>query len=148
VRGGLSALGASEAFWGLALKPGHPTWFGTLDGTLVFGLPGNPVSAMVTFVLLVQPALRSMLGLPPYGPRLSAVMDIDYEKPRGRAHAVRARLRAQADGWHAKPTGAQGSHVLTSMLAADALVLLPSDSTGARAGERVQIEPLWGERLT
>jgi molybdopterin molybdotransferase len=148
VRGGLSALGASEAFWGLALKPGHPTWFGTLDGTLVFGLPGNPVSAMVTFVLLVQPALRSMLGLPPYGPRLSAVMDVDYEKPRGRAHAVRARLRAQADGWHAKPTGAQGSHVLTSMLAADALVLLPSDSTGARAGERVQIEPLWGERLT
>ncbi|HEX3518535.1 MAG TPA: gephyrin-like molybdotransferase Glp [Solirubrobacteraceae bacterium] len=148
VRRGLSALGASEVFWGLALKPGHPTWFGTLDGTLVFGLPGNPVSAMVTFVLLVQPALRSMLGLAPSPDRLSAVMEVDYEKPRGRAHAVRARLSAQADGWHAVPTGAQGSHVLTSMLAADALVLLPSDSPGARAGERVQIEPLRGERLT
>jgi molybdopterin molybdotransferase len=148
VRAGLSVLGASKVFWGLALKPGHPTWFGTLDGALVFGLPGNPVSAMVTFVLLVQPALRSMLGLPPYGPRRSAVMDVDYEKPRGRAHAVRVSLDAQADGWHAKPTGAQGSHVLTSMLAADALALLPSDSTGVRAGERVQIEPLWGEGLT
>ena len=55
VRPSLEALGARELFWGLALKPGHPTWFGTLDSTLVFGLPGNPVSAMVTFVLLVAP---------------------------------------------------------------------------------------------
>ena len=62
VRPSLEALGAQQVFWGLALRPGHPTWFGTLGATLVFGLPGNPVSAMVTFVLLVRPALRALLG--------------------------------------------------------------------------------------
>ena len=62
VRPSLAALGVEEQFWGLALKPGSPAWFGCRDETLVFGLPGNPVSAMVTFVLLVGPALRAMLG--------------------------------------------------------------------------------------
>jgi len=150
IRPSLAELGARERFWGLALKPGRPTWFGTLDDTLVFGLPGNPVSAMVTFLLLVQPALRALLGLPGAPPRLSAVMASDYEKPRGRAHAVRCRLSAHPDGWHAEPTGPQGSHILTSMLAADALAILPSDSLGVRAGERVEIEPLrmWVEALS
>ncbi len=142
VRPSLEALGAQQVFWGLALRPGHPTWFGTLGATLVFGLPGNPVSAMVTFVLLVRPALRALLGMPARAPRLTAVMDRHYEKPAGRAHAVRCRIRAREDGWHAEPTGHQGSHVLSSMLAADALALIPSYSVAVRAGERVEIEPL------
>jgi len=142
IRPSLDALGARPVFWGLALRPGHPTWFGTLDTTLVFGLPGNPVSAMVTFVLLVRPALRALLGMPASPPRLTAVMDRDYEKPAGRAHAVRCRITAREDGWHAEPTGPQGSHVLSSMLAADALALLASDTVAVRAGERVEIEPL------
>ncbi|HEV3033359.1 MAG TPA: gephyrin-like molybdotransferase Glp [Solirubrobacteraceae bacterium] len=142
VRPSLEALGARAVFWGLALRPGHPTWFGTLGSTLVFGLPGNPVSAMVTFVLLVRPALRALLGLPAQAPRLTAVMERDYDKPAGRAHAVRCRITAREDGWHAEPTGHQGSHVLTSMLAADALALIPSETVAVRAGERVEIEPL------
>jgi molybdopterin molybdotransferase len=142
VRPSLQALGAQPAFWGLALKPGRPTWFGTLGATLVFGLPGNPVSAMVTFVLLVRPALRALLGLPPQPRRPTAVMEHDYEKPAGRAHAVRCRISVHEDGWHAEPTGAQGSHVLTSMLGADALAILPTDALGVRAGERVEIEPV------
>jgi molybdopterin molybdotransferase len=142
IRPGLDALGARTLFWGLALRPGHPTWFGTLGTTLVFGLPGNPVSAMVTFVLLVRPALRALLGMPAQPPRPTAVMDRDYEKPAGRAHAVRCRITARDDGWHAEPTGHQGSHVLSSMLAADALALLASDTVAVRAGERVEIEPL------
>ncbi len=142
VRPSLEALGAQPVFWGLALRPGHPTWFGTLGVTLVFGLPGNPVSAMVTFVLLVRPALRALLGMPARAPRLTAVMDRDYEKPAGRAHAVRCRITVREDGWHAEPTGPQGSHVLSSMLSADALALIPSDSVAVRAGERVEIEPL------
>ncbi len=142
VRPSLEALGAQAVFWGLALKPGRPTWFGTLGSTLVFGLPGNPVSAMVTFVLLVRPALRALLGMPTHQPRLMAVMERDYEKPAGRAHAVRCRISAREDGWHAEPTGAQGSHILTSMLGADALAILPSDTVAVRAGERVEIEPL------
>ncbi len=150
VRPSLSELGVSEAFWGLALKPGHPTWFGTLGDTLVFGLPGNPVSAMVTFVLLVQPALRALLGMSGAPLLLPAIMDRDYVKQPGRAHAVRCRLSTGPDGWHVQPTGAQGSHVLTSMRDADALALIPSDSIGVRAGERVEIEPLrmWVEGLS
>jgi molybdopterin molybdotransferase len=144
VRPALRALGARESFWGVALKPGRPTWFGTLDGTPVFGLPGNPVSTMVTFILLVRPALRALQGAAIDGRRFSAVLDRDYEKPAGRAHAVRCRLRAQDDGWHAEPTGAQGSHILTSMLGADALAIVPSDVTAVRAGERVALEPLHG----
>ena len=58
------------------------------------------------------------------------------------AHAVRCRLRAEDDGWHAEPTGPQGSHILTSMLGADALAIVPRDVTAVRAGERVVIEPL------
>jgi molybdopterin molybdotransferase len=150
IRPALSRLGAEEHFWGVALKPGRPTWFGTLGETLIFGLPGNPVSAMATFLLLVAPALRRMLGLSPEIGRLSAVMDQDYLKPAGRAHAVRCSLSAREDGWHARPTGPQGSHILTSMLGADGLVLIPTDSQGVRAGERVEVEPLrmWQEILS
>jgi molybdopterin molybdotransferase len=142
VRPGLEALGANAVFWGLALKPGRPTWFGTLGSTLVFGLPGNPVSAMVTFVLLVRPALRALLGMPRQPRRPTALMASDYEKPAGRAHAVRCRIGVHADGWHAEPTGAQGSHVLSSMLGAEALAIVPTDTVMVRAGERVEIEPL------
>jgi molybdopterin molybdotransferase len=140
VRPGLRRLGARQELWGLALKPGRPTWFGTIGETLVFGLPGNPVSAMVTFVLLVRPALRALSGLPSLPPRATAVIDRDYEKPAGRAHAVRCSVREGEDGWHAEPRGPQGSHVLTSMLGADALAIIPSGSEGVRAGERVEIE--------
>lgn len=143
VRPSLRALGAERRFWGLALKPGHPTWFGVLDGTLVFGLPGNPVSAMVTFTLLAAPALSALQGAAPGDePQASAVLDDGYEKTAGRAHALRCRLHAHADGWHARLTGPQGSHVLSSMLTADALALVPSATTRVGRGERVAIVPL------
>jgi len=142
VRPALKALGVQETFWGLALKPGSPAWFGRRGETLVFGLPGNPVSAMVTFVLLVGPALRRMLGRAPEGERAEAILDGDYSKPAGRAHAVRCRLEQRADGLHAIPTGPQGSHVLSSMLGADGLALVAAGSTGARDGERLPVELL------
>jgi molybdopterin molybdotransferase len=142
VRPGLEALGAQAEFWGLALKPGRPAWFGTLGSTLVFGLPGNPVSAMVTFVLLVGPALRALLGMSEPTARLTAVMERDYAKPAGRAHAVRCRMSAHEDGWHVDPTGPQGSHILTSMLGADALAIIATDTVAVAAGERVEIESL------
>ena len=142
VRPSLAALGVEERFWGLALKPGSPAWFGWRDETLVFGLPGNPVSAMVTFVLLVGPALRAMLGRSGEGDRGEAVMAVDYAKPAGRAHAVRCRLEQRRDGLYATPTGPQGSHVLSSMLGAEALAMIASDSTGVAAGEQVPIEHL------
>jgi molybdopterin molybdotransferase len=142
VRPGLAALGVEERFWRLALKPGSPAWFGVRDDTLVFGLPGNPVSAIVTFILLVGPALRAMLGRDPEQAHASAILDEDYAKPRGRAHALRCRLRWEDDGLHARTTGPQGSHVLTSMLGADALAIIASELDGVRAGERVPVVSL------
>jgi molybdopterin molybdotransferase len=141
VRPAFAALGVEEVFWGLALRPGRPTWFGIAgDGTLAFGLPGNPVSAVVTFILLVRPALWAMVGTEPTRHRSTAVLDAPYPKRPGRAHFVRVRLEMRDDGWHARPTKEQASHVLTSMLGADAFAIIPTDSADVEAGERVEIE--------
>ncbi len=142
VKQALADLGVEESFWGVAVKPGKPTWFGTRGDTLVFGLPGNPVSAMVTFVLLVRPALALLSGGRPQSLRTTARLARDYDKRPGRTHAVRCRLELREDGWHAHPAGRQGSHVLTSMLGADCLALLPTASGPLPAGERVEVELL------
>ncbi|HEY7266693.1 MAG TPA: gephyrin-like molybdotransferase Glp [Solirubrobacterales bacterium] len=150
VRPALAEVGVSERFWGVALRPGKPTWFGVHDGGLAFGLPGNPVSAMVTFLLFARPALLGMAGVSPDPLRTTAILDGRYSKRPGRAHAVRCRLELADDGWHARPTKQQGSHVLSSMLGADCLALLPTDAEELEAGARVEIEilpetPLAGE---
>jgi molybdopterin molybdotransferase len=150
VRPALAELGAEEVFWGVALRPGKPTWFGTSPGGggVAFGLPGNPVSAMVTFILFARPALLAMQGRDPAAPRATAILEDDYRKKSGRAHAVRCRLRAGPEGWLARPTKEQGSHVLTSMLGADALALIETGSEGVAAGERVTIELLGGPTIS
>jgi molybdopterin molybdotransferase len=143
VRPVLAELGVEEVFWGLALRPGRPTWFGVAPGgALVFGLPGNPVSAVVTSILLVRPALLALAGASPERHRATAVLDDRYEKRPGRAHMVRVALDLRADGWHAHPTKQQGSHVLTSMLGAQAFAIVPADRGDVEAGERVEIELL------
>jgi molybdopterin molybdotransferase len=142
VKAALADLGAEEVFWRVALKPGGPTWFGTRDETLVFGLPGNPVSVMVTFLTFVRPALIAMAGGDPATRRTTARLGADYEKPTDRAHAVRCRLELDERGWVATPLPRQGSHILTSMLAADALALIPTESAGMAAGETVEVELL------
>ena len=143
VRPALAALGVEQVFWGVALRPGKPTYFGVGGSTLVFGLPGNPVSAMVTFGLFVRPAIRALLGAAdPPRPRATAILDERYPKEPGRAHLIRCRLELRDDGWHARPTKDQGSHVLTSMLGADAFAIAPTASGTIEAGERVEIEPL------
>ena len=143
VKPALAKLGVRERFWGVALKPGKPTWFGVLGSTLVFGLPGNPVSAMVTFGLFARPALERLAGLvAPPGERAVARLDRPVAREPHRDQAVRCRLEARADGWHAAPTGPQGSHVLTSMLKADALALVPAGEGELAAGEPVELELL------
>lgn len=142
VKRAFAELGVEQRFWGVALKPGKPTWFGTRGETLVFGLPGNPVSAMVTFILLVRPALAVLGGGAPGGSRTTARLAVDCEKRPGRAQALRCRLELREDGWRAHPFERQGSHVLTSMLGADCLALLPAESGPLRAGERVEVELL------
>jgi len=88
VRQSFAELDVRERFWGVALKPGRPSWFGTRERTLVFGLPGNPVSAMVTFTLFVAPALRALAGGSPDAARTTALLAHDVEKRPGRTHAT------------------------------------------------------------
>ena len=143
VRPALASLGVEEVFWGVSLRPGKPTYFGVAPAnTLVFGLPGNPVSAMVTFILFVRPALLAMQGGNPAARRIEARMADDHEKARGRAEAIRVRLSADERGSVATPTGPQGSHVLTSMLGADGLAFAPAGREVIHAGESLPVELL------
>ena len=146
VKPALAELGVEERFWGVRLKPGKPTWFGVLDREPrplpVLGLPGNPVSAMVTFRLFARPALAAMQGAATDAARASALLDEPVPMNEHREQAVRCRLTAAEDGFHVAPTGPQGSHVLTSMLGAGALALIPQGEGQLAAGERVEVELL------
>lgn len=137
----LDELDVEVEFWRVRMKPGSPFAFGrvgALGGIPWFGLPGNPVSAMVTFELLVLPALLKMAGHPAIFPPTQRVrMEEDYQIRPGLTHFPRAALRRGEDGYSARLTGAQGSGILTSMTAADALLVIPAESTGVRAGMEV-----------
>lgn len=142
VKRALAELGVQERFWGVALKPGKPTWFGASGQTLVFGLPGNPVSAMVTFTVFVAPAVRALSGACSERRLAVAVLDSACDRAPGRTHLARCRLFLADDGWHATPTGSQGSHVLSSMLDAHALAVIAPGEGSVPAGQRVPIELL------
>ena len=136
VKPALERNGVTQRFWRVALRPGKPTWFGTSEDRLVFGLPGNPVSAMVTFLLFVRPALARLQGAPAAAKRIRAVLAEDVERNPGRDEAVRVTL----DGTAATPTGPQGSHQLTSMLGADGLAIVTAGDGTAARGETVDVE--------
>ncbi len=142
VKAALAELGVEERFWGVSLRPGKPTWFGTRGDTLAFGLPGNPVSAMVTFQLFARPALAALQGAVPQAARATARLGEAIERHAQREQAIRVSLVQGEDGLVARPTGAQGSHVLTSMLGADALALIAPGAGEVAAGETVEVELL------
>jgi molybdopterin molybdotransferase len=140
VKPALAANGVDEVFWRVALRPGKPTWFGVRrsDATLVFGLPGNPVSAYVTFMLFARPALLALQGAPHDARTRRARLAIDVERHPDRDECVRVRI--DADG-AATPTGPQASHILSSLLGADGLAVIPRGSGALAAGTEVVIHP-------
>lgn len=142
VKPALHQLGVTERFWRVALRPGGPTWFGTRDRRLVFGLPGNPVSAYVTFVLFARPALLALQGADPKAAALRARTTQPLPRLEAREQAVRVRLRTSDTGWEATPTGPQGSHVLTSLVNADGLATVPAGDGDVPAGASVDVELL------
>jgi molybdopterin molybdotransferase len=142
VKPALAELGFDELLWGVKLKPGKPFWFGVRGDQYAFGLPGNPVSAMVTFALFARPALRALQGADPSATRSLARLDGPIEANADRDQAVRCLLRMADDGWHAEPTGPQGSHVMSSMLGAGALAIVPAGDRDLGPGEQVVIELL------
>jgi molybdopterin molybdotransferase len=143
VKPALAALGVSEVFWGVSLQPGKPTWFGTAGDKLVFGLPGNPVSAFVTFSLFARPALFALQGATEDRPLdTEAVLATAVKRNPSREMALRVHLERLDGNTIALPTGPQASHIVTSLLGADALALIPAGEGEAPAGTRVRLQPL------
>jgi molybdopterin molybdotransferase len=131
-----------ERFWGVALKPGKPTWFGDRDGKLVFGLPGNPVSAVVTFTLFVRPALAALMGSSAEGRRFEARLGEAVKRNPAREQAVRVRLQDRDASAIATPNGPQDSHLVSSLLGADGLAFIPAGEGGLPPGAAVTVEYL------
>ena len=141
----LAKLGKVD-FWKVAIKPGRPLAFGRVGNAVFFGLPGNPVSVMVTFYEFVQPALRKMIGEDDAGIlSLKARCDSRLKKRPGRVEYQRGILQKDQDGTLVVvKTGAQGSGILRSMSQANCFIILPLDSGGVEPGTVVDIQPFSG----
>jgi molybdopterin molybdotransferase len=132
----IGTLGGTVAGWRIAIRPGGPFGFGRVGGARWLGLPGNPVSTLVTFLLFGAPLIRALGGdRAPWARRLRVQLAEPIRIGVPFTHFIRARIESDASGTLlATPTGPQGSHLLTSMLDADVLVIVPPDQTEIAAG--------------
>jgi molybdopterin molybdotransferase len=139
VRAAERELGVAEVFWRVSIKPGKPVSFGVRGDTLVFGLPGNPVSALVGCELFVKPALRALQGLPEPLPRFEpGQLAAGLRRNEERDEFVRARSRVDADAVVLEPVTGQESHMIVRSAAADALVHIPRGNGELAAGSSVR----------
>jgi molybdopterin molybdotransferase len=141
-REALLSLGVEIDFWKVAMKPGKPLAFGRKGSTVVFGLPGNPLSAMVTFEVFVRPALRAMQGLAPLPVRLPARLGAPVSKPPGLRLFVRATLERTEHELVAIPLASQSSGSLSSGAGASCLIELPEPSGNAEIGSHCEVLPI------
>jgi molybdopterin molybdotransferase len=136
-------------FWQVRMKPGKPLAFGLLPGGIpLIGLPGNPVSAMVSFEQFARPAILKMLGHPNLAkPAVQAIMDEPITNS-GRRGFVRVIVSRSEDGYHARTTGQQGSGVLTSMAKANGLAIVPEGIHYVESGRELTVQMLdWPEGM-
>ncbi len=137
----MARLGVDIKIETIRMKPGKPVVFGQKGNTLFFGLPGNPVSTMVSFLQFVRPALLLLAGSSTLDkPLLEAVLDNPLKKKPGRRHYIRGYFSIRHGRLHVTTTGPQGSGILRSMSIANCLIILPEDVTGVEAGEKVMIQ--------
>ena len=140
VKDELRAAGVKPVFWQVRIKPGKPVFFGRRGSRLVFGLPGNPTSAMVTFLLFVQPAIERMLGRKKPGPRGGrAVLTEDVVLKPGRTQFLRGVLDAEGPVLTVTPYPDQKSGVLRSMARSRVLIVVPADVSRLEKGQDVEI---------
>jgi molybdopterin molybdotransferase len=139
----LQDMGAEMSFWKVAMRPGRPLAFAMIGNTPAFGLPGNPVSAMISFEQFVRPAMRKMSGQHKLFRRiLTAVADEAVETRTGLTYFLRCRVRREPDGYHACITGEQGSGILMSMAEANALMVVSETVGNVHKGDRVEVQIL------
>ena len=144
----LSEMGGRLRLWRVQMKPGAPLAFCTLDNRPVFGLPGNPVSTLVSFEQFVRPALlRMMHHRRIYRPVEAAVLLDPYSKPLGRLHLVRVTLERRSGALDARLAGDQSSGVLLSTVRADGLAIVEAGTTQLPAGSEVRVQLLGRDDL-
>ncbi|MFQ5457769.1 MAG: gephyrin-like molybdotransferase Glp, partial [Myxococcota bacterium] len=137
----LDRLGNEMKFWRVAMKPGHPLAFGILGGKLTFGLPGNPVSCMVSFEQFVRPALRKMMGYRDlFRPVIRARLGERLRHKPGRRNFFRACVTRGPEGFAVITTGSQSSGVLLSMVRANGLLIFPEDKAELPKGSEVDVQ--------
>ena len=142
VKPALEKMGAVPLFWRVAQKPGGPLGFWMLEGKPIFGIPGNPVAAMLMVEEYVRPALRKMMGFRHlHRPERTGILDRPWGRSGadGRTHFLRVTAREDGGQWRASLTGPQGSGILSSMLRANALAVIPEDQGSVPAGGSVRL---------
>jgi len=138
VKRALDEIGMRELFHGVAQRPGRPLKYGLIDGRPIFGLPGNPVSTMVCFLVYARPALRKMAGAATLGlPRIQVRCAVDIAKPKNLTEFARVKLEREGEAWMARPTGNQSSGALSSLSKADALLIGPAGENPLKAGREL-----------
>lgn len=138
----LEDLGADMRFWRVKMKPGKPLAYGLLQGKPFFGLPGNPVSCMVSFLLFARPAMRKMMGYGPHDwhlPTVPAVLENDLTAGGDRRHYLRARITRTGGRFYASTVAGQGSGMLSSMTGTNGLVIVETGVTSASRGTEVSV---------
>ena len=140
VKAVLTEQGGIE-FWQVAMQPGKPFAFGMIDGTPLFGLPGNPVSVFVAFEQFVRPALLHMMGSPQtFRPRLTGEIEEPLSTNPEKTVFVRVAVTWEDSTPHARPSGGQDSNVLSALASADALAVVPVGTGDVGAGSTVDLE--------
>ena len=139
----MGEIGNAMHFWQVAMRPGKPLAFGAIEGVPLFGLPGNPVSAMVSFEQFVRPSLLKMQGHKKiFRQTAKAVCAQEVQKSAGFKHFIRAVVKKEKDQYVASTTGAQGSGILKSMVIANALIVMGENETRIKKGSQVTIQLL------
>ena len=139
----MAEIGSRIQFWRVAMRPGRPLAFGLLEGKPLFGLPGNPVSSMVSFEQFIRPSILKMRGYANICRRVvRAEITEGYKKKQGLKYFLRARVEFRDGRYVASLTGEQGSGILKSMVLANGLVVLPEDITSVNPGDEVAVQLL------
>ena len=148
VKEALKEIGTEEIFWKVRIKPGKPFYFavhrhGKKEKTLVFGIPGNPAAGYVVFEEYTRPSIRKAMGRRLLeNPLVSATLDLDITEQSDRRQYIRANLRKDHNQYHVAPLPAQGSHSLSSLAGANALIVVPENEKALPKGSSVTVRPL------
>ncbi|OGP64484.1 MAG: hypothetical protein A3K22_04310 [Deltaproteobacteria bacterium RBG_16_42_7] len=139
----LKQMGSEMRFWKVAMKPGKPLAFGVIANKPAFGLPGNPISSMVAFEQFVRPAILKMMGKKDIFKRaFDALLTKPVKKKAGRMHFVRAALEQKDGQFYVTPLEGQGSGILSSMVKANCLIILPEDAKDVEKDSKVKVQPM------